>query len=118
MKIRTLRKWTTRSGQERVVRLYNAWRNLKARTRGTARAGNGRNYWKGKPVEWQSFEEFREWALANGYSRTRNSLDRKDDTQGYTRANCRWLTVAQNTAHENACRAARRQGGQVSISMN
>lgn len=100
----SFKSWTTRSGKRRVIRLYGAWRNLLARTRGSAKAGNGRNYWAGKRVEWKNFKEFRAWAIKRGYSRERCSLDRRNAKCGYTDGNCRWLTVAQNTIHENNCR--------------
>lgn len=96
-----LRSWTTSRGKRRVVRLYNAYKNMLARVRGTGKAGNGANYWVGKEVGFKSFEHFREWALANGYSRTRCSLDRRNHLVGYTPANCQWLTVVENTIKEN-----------------
>jgi len=111
MRLRTTRSWTTSAGTRRVVRLYNAWRNLRARTRGTGKAGNGSTPWKGKSVGWTSFEEFRTWALANGYSRERCSLDRRKPHLGYGPDNCRWLTRSQNTSYQNACMAARGLAG-------
>jgi hypothetical protein len=111
MRLRTTRTWKTRGGKQRVIRLYNNWRNLNCRTRGTGRAGNGANYWQGKEVGWESFEAFRTWALANGYSKERCSLDRRNPERGYTPDNCRWLTRVANTAYQNACMAARGLAG-------
>lgn len=96
-----LKTYTTSAGKRRVIRLYNAWRNLLARTRGSGHAGNGANYWVGKEVGWSNFEAFREWALANGYSKTLCSLDRRNHLVGYTPANCQWLTVEDNTRRQN-----------------
>lgn len=76
------------------------------RTRGTGRAGNGANYWVGKPVEWATYEEFHIWATISGYCKEKCSLDRWDAEDGYTRDNCQWMTVADNTRRENAARWA------------
>src|SRR5580698_9643661 len=38
----------------------------------------------------QSFEDFRSWALENGYS-AELTLDRRDTLAGYSPGNCRWV---------------------------
>jgi hypothetical protein len=91
-------------GKQRRIRLYKAWRNLCDRIAGHNHAGNGSRPWMGLENGFESFEHFRQWALEHGYSKTLNSLDRKDDTRGYTPDNCRWTTVSQNTSYENAKR--------------
>jgi len=103
MKLRSTKTWITRDGKQRVIRLYNNWRNLNSRTRGTSRHGP-QSSWSGKEVEWKTFEEFRRWALDWGYSKKFCSLDRIDINKGYTSANCQWLTVALNTSRENQMR--------------
>lgn len=40
--------------------------------------------------EWRSFENFRDWAKANGYSENL-TLDRRDNDDGYNPLNCRWV---------------------------
>jgi hypothetical protein len=77
---------------------------MQDRCAGRNYAGNGVKAWLGLPIAWGSFEEFRAWALANGYSKRLCSLDRIDSTQGYGPANCRWLTRADNTRWQNATR--------------
>ncbi len=45
--------------------------------------------------EWRtSFEPFRNWALANGYS-DELTIDREDNDGHYQPSNCRWVTMAK-----------------------
>lgn len=52
--------------------------------------------------EWKTDKiKFFEWAFANGYSDTL-TLDRKDNYQGYSPDNCRWITYkGQNNNRRN-----------------
>lgn len=55
-------------------------------------AGNDPNYGgRGISVcqEWRTFEPFRDWALANGYS-SELSIERVDVNGNYEPANCTW----------------------------
>lgn len=105
-----LRTWKPRSGERRIVRLYTSWRNMLQRVAGTTNAGCGRNYWEGLEIEWKTFEEFRVWALEWGYSKQFCSLDRIDPEKGYTRENCRWLPVIENSARRRKANEARWNG--------
>ena len=81
--------------------LWKIWDNLKARIAGRHTDGAGVARWKGLEKEWQSFAEFRDWALASGYT-DGASLDRKESHLGYTRSNCQWLTFEENRAKARA----------------
>ena len=42
-------------------------------------------------TEWETFEEFRAWSLANGY-KVGLTLDRDDNSKGYSLDNCKWVS--------------------------
>ena len=77
------------------TRLYEAWHSMKRRANGTSNQYSRLVY---KHVdfcsEWQDFETFRDWAMANGYA-DGLSLDRIDNSKGYSPENCRWATAAE-----------------------
>jgi hypothetical protein len=81
------------------TKLYDAWANMMQRTRGTGSDRNRKWYFdKGVRacLEWQSFDGFSDWALANGW-REGMSLDRKDTTGNYEPSNCEWVTREENS---------------------
>jgi hypothetical protein len=53
--------------------------------------------------EWQRFEPFRDWALANGYAENL-VIDRKDSSKGYSPDNCQWITQSENATKANNLR--------------
>lgn len=74
------------------TRLYTIWNDMKQRcTDETVKCY--KNY-GGRGItlcdEWQSFEPFMEWSLANGYS-DELTLDRIDNNDGYYPGNCRYI---------------------------
>lgn len=108
--LRSLTDWTTRAGIRRRVRLYGAWKNMRGRLSGRLHAGDGSRPWVGRRCLFLNWHHFRAWSIANGYSRTLNSLDRFFDFEDYGPDTCRWVTRAQNSLNmtRGIC-AARRQ---------
>lgn len=82
-------------------RLYTIWRGMHSRCKGTANKEVNHYYHdRGITVceEWKSFEVFRDWAFTSGYDRSLE-LDRKNNNEGYSPANCRWATHRQQMAN-------------------
>lgn len=85
-------------------RLYHVWQGMKERCSINANTINSKWYSdKGISVcnEWKDdFLCFRKWAIDNGYDYTKNrkeqSLDRIDNSKGYSPDNCRFVTHSEN----------------------
>lgn len=79
------------------TRLNGIWRGIKQRCQNPLDTSYHRYGGRGITVceTWQSYEPFRDWALANGYSADL-TLDRTDNDGPYSPENCHWVTVAEN----------------------
>lgn len=82
--------------------LYNIWTGMRYRCRSDHPKNKS---WNGRGIavcaEWQSFETFRAWALANGYQEGL-SIDRKKSDQDYKPENCEWVTKSVNSKRARA----------------
>lgn len=91
------------AGKKRIVhneiatRLYSIWKNLRQRI--TNPNLPKAHLYYGKPLEpsWNDFTNFKEWALASGYTEEL-TIDRIDSSLGYTKENCRWITLSENSS--------------------
>ena len=78
--------------------LYNRWRSMINRCKPSCKH---RKYYYDKGITvcdaWlNDFYLFKAWAITNGYS-PELTIDRIDDTKGYSPENCRWITKSENT---------------------
>lgn len=94
-------KKTVTHGQSRT-RLYNIWHGAIDRCEREGAIGY-KNYgargisfyppWK------ENFDEFKKWALSNGYQ-DGLEIDRIDNSKGYSPDNCRWVTRSENNSNK------------------
>ncbi len=84
--------------------LYRQWAAMK--TRCTNQNQKSWDDYGGRGItlcdEWQQFEPFRDWAMANGYQEGLE-IDRRENSGNYEPGNCRWVTkiVQQNNRRSN-----------------
>ncbi len=87
-------------------RLRQAWRHMISRCTDLCCRDYTRYGARGITVcsEWlATFDAFKSWALANGYSDSL-TLDRIDNDGNYTPGNCRWATIAQQNLNTRRVR--------------
>lgn len=84
------------------TRIYNTWAHMKQRCYNPKNASYNHYGKKGIKVceEWQTFEPFYNWSMANGYS-DNLSIDRIDVNGNYEPSNCRWATIDQQNNNKS-----------------
>mgnify|MGYP004683691869 CR=1 FL=1 len=97
------KKLNTRHG-ETHSKLHQTWSNMRYRCN-NPRCKSYKDY-GGRGIticeEWESYEAFRDWSLANGFADDR-SIDRIDVNGNYEPSNCRWtdMKTQSNNKRDN-----------------
>jgi hypothetical protein len=65
--------------------------------------------------EWKDREAFVAWAVSSGYA-DGLTLDRIDNSKGYSPENCRWATRRQQANNRQSCEYVQYHGRSVTIS--
>ena len=84
------------------TRLYKVWTSMKHRCHNSADANFQHYGGRGISVcdEWRnSFKEFQDWALSNGY-RQGLTIDRINNDGNYEPSNCRWTTMSEQNRNQ------------------
>ncbi len=76
------------------TKLYKSWVAMKRRCDNPDK--HHKKYYKNIKIcnEWYDFDNFREWALSNGYIEG-YTIERLDITKGYYSKNCTWIPREQ-----------------------
>lgn len=95
---------------ESRTRLHNIWCGMKSRCSANNKHELAQKHYVGRINvcdEWaNSFESFRDWAVANGY-KPGLEIDRKISTGNYEPGNCRWATRRQQMANSRRSKGPR-----------
>lgn len=88
------------------TRLYRIWVDMKARC--SIKSMPNYYLYGGKGIsvcdEWNdSFENFHQWAIRNGYKDTL-TIDRMDNSKNYFPENCRWVTAKEQARNRSTNR--------------
>jgi len=95
--------------------LYTHWKSMFVRTKGQSLEANKKYYLDKKIVvcpEWRNYENFRTWALANGFV-PGLELSRKNHDKNYEPANCQWLGKSEHRKYDHAANQIREQKSDI-----
>lgn len=98
------------------TKLHRAWGDMKSRCV-NPKNDFFKNYGgRGISVceEWQTFEPFRDWSFANGYSEEL-SIDRINNNGNYEPSNCRWATAREQSLNKRSTRFVTINGEKITL---
>jgi len=94
-----------KNGKRIVHPLFNTWRGMKERCQRSNHISyeNYGNRGIGLCQSWQDFGVFAEWALTHGWEKGLQ-IDRIDNNESYSPANCRFVTHSENVRNQRTIR--------------
>lgn len=102
-----------------LTRFYRLWKGIVTRTNGT-NSPKSVHLYKGLS-RWKSYKDFKkdmfglyERHVAK-YGEKQTSIDRIDPLKGYSKENCRWVTLSFNSAHTRRARFVEYKGRSLTI---
>lgn len=100
------------------TRLHNIWYGIIRRC--TRPSNSMFDYYGGRGItvcnQWlNSYEEFKEWSISNGYADDL-TIDRIDNDGGYTPNNCRWVTYKEQGLNKRNSRMVEFNGKVMNLS--
>lgn len=99
------------------TQVWRAWRSMRQRCEDINHGSYPRYGGRGISVciEWQTFEPFRDWSIANGFS-AGLSIDRINNDGNYEPSNCRWVDMKTQQNNRSTCRRISMLGESKTIS--
>lgn len=109
-------KYGTLHGESKT-RLYKIWSRMVWRCERPSYKNYADYGGRGIDVcaEWHNFEVFKDWAYKNGYDETL-TIDRINNSKGYSPDNCRWATPKQQANNRRSNRKIYYNGEERNIS--
>lgn len=113
-----LKELTQKHGKS-DTRLFRVWAAIKQRCRKTPSKKTNKSYYdKGITMcdEWKDFINFYNWSINNGHE-DNLTIDRIDNSKGYSPQNCRWVSHTVNLNNRDTTIYVNYNGEKISLSM-
>lgn len=90
-------------GRNKKTRLYKIWVDMRRRCNNPNRKDADNYYNKNIKVceKWSDFNNFKKWALENGYN-DNLTIERKDNNENYCPENCSWIEKSEQSKNRTS----------------
>ena len=96
--------------------LYRVWASMKSRCFNSHQQAYPSYGGRGITVcnEWLTFEPFRDWAMAHGYSRGL-TIERNNNNRDYEPSNCKWVALERQANNRRSSRFITHNGKSMTL---